>query len=423
MALQSSSPPVRPETPPSAQPCSQDHESLAADLLQRKDFSAASVIRLIDLLPRESGLRKVQGRGGSRLCLGAYFRAGVVSLCKNNTSLKHSCKYLCAFIHHVAPRHVFAALDMLDEVQSGVHLDRFNVKRSSSLVVPITQFSGGELWVEDPAGHQPSKDGEVERFGYLHDFMQGPCLFDPHSRHAVMPWNGRRVVIAAYLPMGVDTADPHLESALKHKENQAIQKNEKCQVQQAQSHTATQQQKMASHLHADSEPASRTTLLARYVLCSSAPAIYEHFRNSYSFRELRVESCSREDIELYLEQSKALTPKQIKKTKYKFMGEAGVRIAKFRVCDQLVNIPILQDGSVRVYSLDSSVNVFYRLDKNGLMTIMRNTMYAADVQVKFPAEDDLERFHEVYRENQTGHHRPRRHDVKVPTAPGQPVRG
>ena len=52
-ALQSSSPPVRPETPPSAQPCFQDHESLAADLLQRKDFSAASVIRLIDMLPRE----------------------------------------------------------------------------------------------------------------------------------------------------------------------------------------------------------------------------------------------------------------------------------------------------------------------------------------------------------------------------------
>ena len=197
-----------------AQSSSQDYEVLAADLLQRKDFSAASVIRLVDLLPRESGLRKVQGQGGSRVCMGAYFRAGVVSLYKNNTVLKHSCKYLCAFIHHVAPRHVLAALDILDEVQSGVHLDKFNLKRSSSLVVPITRFSGGGLWVEDPAGIQPMQDGAVERFGYVHDFARGPCLFDPHSRHAVMPWDGRRVVIAAYLPMGVDSADSSIRSHL-----------------------------------------------------------------------------------------------------------------------------------------------------------------------------------------------------------------
>ena len=210
-ALQYSIPSVCLVPPPPAQPCLQDHELLAAEFLQRKDFSAASVLRLIDLLPR---VRKVQGRGGSRLCLGAYFRAGVVSLYKNNTPLKHSCQYLCAFIHHVAPRHVFAALDILDEVQSGVHLDRFNVKRSSSLVVPITHFSGGQLWVEDPAGRQPLRDGDIERFGYLRDFAQGPCLFDPHSRHAVKPWDGRRVVIAAYLPMGVDSAGSQLRSQL-----------------------------------------------------------------------------------------------------------------------------------------------------------------------------------------------------------------
>ena len=109
-ALQSSIPPVCLVPTPPTQPCLQDHELLAAEFLQRKDFSAASVLRLIDLLPRESGLRKVQGRGGSRLCLGAYFRAGVVSLYKNNTSLKHSCQYLCAFIHHVGPPTCFRCL-------------------------------------------------------------------------------------------------------------------------------------------------------------------------------------------------------------------------------------------------------------------------------------------------------------------------
>ena len=155
-------------------PCAQGHEPFAADLLDRKDFRAASVLQLIDMLPRESGLRKVQGQGGSRLCLGAYYRAGVLHEYKNNTTLRRTCNYLCAFIHHVAPRHVFASMDILDDVQSGVHVDRFNLKRTASLVVPISEFSEGELWVEDPAGTHLLKDGPVERFGYLHSFKQGP---------------------------------------------------------------------------------------------------------------------------------------------------------------------------------------------------------------------------------------------------------
>ena len=195
-------------------PCTQGHEPFAADLLDRKDFRATSVLQLIDMLPRESGLRKVQGHGGSRLCLGAHYRAGALHEYKNNTTLRRSCKYLCAFIHHVAPRHVFASMDILDDVQSGVHVDRFNLKRTASLVVPISEFSEGELWVEDPAGTHVLKDGLAQRFGYLHSFKQGPCLFDPHARHAVMPWSGRRVVIAAYMPMGVDDTDPVVRSRL-----------------------------------------------------------------------------------------------------------------------------------------------------------------------------------------------------------------
>ena len=134
----------------------------------------------------------------------------LLRLCKNNTSLRCSCKYLCAFIHHVAPRHVFDALDMLDDVQSGIHLDRFNLQHSAGRAVPITQFSEGGLWVEDQAGTHLVRDGKVERFGYLRNFS----FFDSHSRHAVMPWDGRRVVIAAHMPTGLDTADPSVRSHL-----------------------------------------------------------------------------------------------------------------------------------------------------------------------------------------------------------------
>lgn len=39
------------------------------------------------------------------------------------------------------------------------------------------------------------------------------------------------------------------------------------------------------------------------------------------------------------------------------------------------------------------------------------------------AADPLEEFNEIQGENMTGNHQPRNHFIKVPNAPGEPVRG
>ena len=194
---------------PSAQAV--DPEDLAKELLVTRTFSAAAALQLVDLLPRDSGLRRVQGNGGSRLAFGAYWGMGKACMFKNTLKFPCSCKYLCAFVHHVAPQHEFSAIEILDDVLSGVHQDSSNRRDSASVVIPLTTFADGQLWVENAAGTHKLPSGQR---GVLHDFGRGPCKFDPHCKHAVLPWHGRRVVLAAYVPRGVLDSPSDLKSEL-----------------------------------------------------------------------------------------------------------------------------------------------------------------------------------------------------------------
>ena len=170
-----------------------DPETLAQQLLSAGDFSADAVLRLIDFLPRDSGLRRVQGQGGSRLGFGAFWGMGKLCLFKSTRVFPKSCKFLCAFVHHVCPQHVFSAFDILDDVLSDVHQDSMNQKGSRILVIPITKFDQGQLWCQAESGDHEILAKDVVMRGTLHDFSSGPCFFDPHVKHAVLPWHGRRV--------------------------------------------------------------------------------------------------------------------------------------------------------------------------------------------------------------------------------------
>ena len=78
-------------------------------------------------------------------------------------------------------------------------------------MIPLTTFADGQLWVEDAAGTFQLPSGHL---GRLHDFETGPYRFDPHCKHAVLPWSGRRVTLAAYMPRGVIDSSADFRSNL-----------------------------------------------------------------------------------------------------------------------------------------------------------------------------------------------------------------
>ena len=91
----------------------------------------------------------------------------------------------------------FSSLTLLRNVHSGVHRDGNNHPGCTSRLIPLSYFSGGELWCHNAA------DGDViypgtELAGKLHK-LAPPCLeFNACELHGTFPWIGDRVVLAAY---------------------------------------------------------------------------------------------------------------------------------------------------------------------------------------------------------------------------------
>ncbi|CAE7325898.1 NaCP60E [Symbiodinium sp. CCMP2592] len=110
------------------------------------------------------------------------------------------CRYLTSLVRAVDPTLEFGALQLLFNVQSGFHLDKFNEKGSRNLIIPLTDFVGGQVWTRDESGDATYDHNGVSLRGRLMDVASGPVKLDPSVHHAVMPWQGNRIVLIAYMP-------------------------------------------------------------------------------------------------------------------------------------------------------------------------------------------------------------------------------
>ena len=104
-------------------------------------------------------------------------------------------------IHQVNPHHTFSSLVLLDDVQSPLHVDCNNDRSSWNLVMPLTRFRNGQIWEECEGGADRFEDASGTFWGRLHEVSAEPVLLHAAvNRHAVLPWQGRRVVLIAFTP-------------------------------------------------------------------------------------------------------------------------------------------------------------------------------------------------------------------------------
>ena len=78
------------------------------------------------------------------------------------------------------------------------HADVHNYLDEPSLLVALSDFRGGELWVQSTDGDHELAVGGKNLKGRLIDLQRGPAFFDAHRLHATMPWRGRRMVLVAF---------------------------------------------------------------------------------------------------------------------------------------------------------------------------------------------------------------------------------
>ncbi|CAE7032271.1 NaCP60E [Symbiodinium sp. CCMP2592] len=208
--------PVDAESPVADQASADTHEQMARTMLHANAFTASNCIRLFDACPKDRSLRSVQDSSvaGTRISFGFYVRGGQAIVFNACTLAPATCRFFTSVVRFVDPTHVFGAFQILSDVRSELHLDKANEKGSRNLVVPLTFFEQGQIWIRDEAGQHEIKHGGKSYFGKLLDVNAGPLRIDPSVHHAVLPWLGRRVVLVAYMPSFVERLSRRDKSSL-----------------------------------------------------------------------------------------------------------------------------------------------------------------------------------------------------------------
>ncbi|CAE7244397.1 unnamed protein product [Symbiodinium sp. CCMP2592] len=121
------------------------------------------------------------------------------------TGLRKAChdfplatKCLVRFVRSVRPFHPFSTISIYDNVCTALHKDSRNAC-CENLIIPLTQFSGGELWLQQDNGAIPQTFGGSEVFGTAMPIPHEGLCFDARGiLHCTMPWKGRRLIVVAF---------------------------------------------------------------------------------------------------------------------------------------------------------------------------------------------------------------------------------
>ena len=181
-----------------------------------RPVSRATIGTLFSLLPGEPPHKASGSLQGSVFISGGYSKGGLVGL-RQNCSLFPSSTQLCnKFIREQAPDHKFSAFILLRNVKADVHKDLGNTN-TPSLLIGVSTFNNGELWVESPDGNVEMTLKDKVICGNLYPVCDTKVFFDARNTwHATMPWHGDRLVLAAYNPAFMNNLQPTQLEQLRH---------------------------------------------------------------------------------------------------------------------------------------------------------------------------------------------------------------
>ena len=125
--------------------------------LQNKSLHRCDILELFDefdALPKSPSPRQSEGRGEA-FSAGSFVHGGVVGLHNNTSVFAGAVKLICKFLRGMMNGAPFTSFTILDQCMSSLHVDSNNEPESWNLVVPLSEFSGGNLWYECEQGREP----------------------------------------------------------------------------------------------------------------------------------------------------------------------------------------------------------------------------------------------------------------------------
>ena len=181
-----------------------DAEAIAQELVAKKTpLLREEIMQLAFYLP-DQGQHKAAGERGSAFFAGAYRHGGITRLRSSCRSWPWSIQAITKYIQQKVPETVFTSFAILYDQEAKPHRDSGN-DATPNVVIKLSDFQGGGLWIEDPLGQDARDiDGRVIP-GSNTDFDRDIIVFNAkEALHATLPWEGTRVVLAVYSVQGVD---------------------------------------------------------------------------------------------------------------------------------------------------------------------------------------------------------------------------
>ena len=124
-------------------------------------------------------------------------------------------RLVCAFVTEVAPKARFTSFQILCNCKALPHRDAQNWRDEPNLLIALTSYRGGQVWVECPGGEHRLLVRGVAHWGRLIDLQRGPAYLNHSQLHATLPWKGRRVLVVCNCirnPEKLGEAQDYLES-------------------------------------------------------------------------------------------------------------------------------------------------------------------------------------------------------------------
>ncbi|CAE7258535.1 unnamed protein product [Symbiodinium sp. CCMP2592] len=98
------------------------------------------------------------------------------------------------------PEADFGAVAVFKNLRTPLHVDINNSPGSVNYLIPVSSFTGGEVWQEGQGSVVVHDELGHPLMGSLLPVADGPCVVDPRRTHCTMPWVGERVLLVAFKP-------------------------------------------------------------------------------------------------------------------------------------------------------------------------------------------------------------------------------
>ena len=209
-----------PEDSPKVADVKAEIEFRSRKLLEGRDYSMEAVVQIYQLMELLGNTDTRIGKKGRATSwyTGAFVHGGVAGTRANMKEFPQTTKYLTSFAKYHCGDVRFSALGLAQNAQLGLHRDSHNYHLSKNYVLPLKDFTGGSLWIQqdevedEECVEKMLVNGKTIR-GVSYDMVKGRVIeFSPRRWHEVQPWEGERLVLLLYTPRATKLTSDDVEA-------------------------------------------------------------------------------------------------------------------------------------------------------------------------------------------------------------------